>query len=166
VSAPVYSVVAYSGTGKTTILERLIPALKARGLRVAVVKHDAHDFEIDTPGKDSWRMSRAGADVSCVCSDTHAAIMENRPRRADEIIGMIRDVDIILTEGFKHGSWRKIGIVRAATGKPLPGIDGEYFAVLSDVPVEINAPRFDLHDVEGLAGLIVRDMDAQENRDS
>jgi molybdopterin-guanine dinucleotide biosynthesis protein MobB len=76
---PVYSFIAKSGTGKTTLIEKLIPELKSRGLRVAVMKHDAHEFDVDKPGKDSWRMTRAGADVTVIASATHAAVMENRP---------------------------------------------------------------------------------------
>ncbi len=83
-SIPVYSVVAWSGTGKTTILEQLIPVLKDHGLRVAVVKHDAHDFQVDEPGKDSYRMTQAGADLSVVTNDHHAAFMDSRHRSMED----------------------------------------------------------------------------------
>ncbi len=158
-SAPIYSFVAYSGTGKTSLLEQLVPILKGKGLRVAVIKHDAHDFEVDKKGKDSWRMTRAGADVCVVCSPTHAAIMENRPRSVEELLGLITDVDIILTEGYKHGPWRKIGLHRSATGKPLPEIEGEYLAVVSDVKLPVDTLIFELNDIEGLAELIISDME-------
>lgn len=157
-SIPVYSVVAYSEAGKTTLLEKLVPLLKVRGLRVAVVKHDAHEFHVDKEGKDSWRMTKAGADVSAVCSGSHAAIMENRSLSPEEMIGRIRDVDLILTEGFKQGPWPKIGLLRQAAGKSLPEIDGDYFAVLTDAPLSLAVPTLDLNDAAGLAELILGDM--------
>ena len=74
---PVYQFIALSGTGKTTFLEKLVAELKDRGLHVGVYKHDGHDFEIDRPGKDSWRMTQAGADVTLLSSASKAVIMEN-----------------------------------------------------------------------------------------
>ena len=157
---PVYSVVAFSGTGKTTLLEKLIPLLKARGLRVGVLKHNAHAFELDREGKDSWRLTKAGADVTAIANDHAAAIMENRYVPAETMISRIRDVDVILSEGLKHGPWPKIALLRFASGSPLPPAPPEgYFAVLSDRPLEISAPFFDLDDEAGLADLILRDME-------
>lgn len=161
---PVYSFVAYSGTGKTTLLEKLIPELKKRGLRLAVVKHDAHEFEIDHQGKDSWRMTQAGADVTVISSETHAAIIENRPVDTEVLLSRITDVDIILTEGYKHGRHPKIGVFREATGKPLPEVDGGYLAVMSDVPQQSEVPRFALGDIEGLANFITENMQYKGNR--
>lgn len=155
---PVYSVVAYSGTGKTTLLEKLIPEFKRRGLRVAVVKHDAHEFEIDHEGKDSWRMTKAGADVTIVACASHAAIMENRYVDTETLLSRVTDVDLILTEGFKHGSYPKIGVFREASGKPLPDVEGAYLAVLSDAPLKIDVPSLDINDIAGLADLILSDM--------
>ena len=131
---PIYSVVAYSGTGKTTLLEKLIAELKSRGLRVAVIKHDAHEFDIDHEGKDSWRFTRAGADVTVVASESKAAIMENRPVSLEGLLDKITDVDVILAEGYKSGHWPKIAVKRAATGKPLPLPAEECFAIVTDDP--------------------------------
>ena len=100
---PIVSFVAWSGTGKTTFLEKLIPALKARGLRLCVMKHDAHEFQADREGKDSWRMTRAGADVTIVTNGKHAAVFENRPVSAEALLARVEGVDLILTEGYKHG---------------------------------------------------------------
>ena len=152
---PVYSIVAWSGAGKTTLLEGLIPELKRRGLRVAVIKHDAHDFEIDREGKDTWRLTRAGADVTAIASASRAAVMENRPVSEEALLSHIRDVDLILTEGFKHGPWRKIGLRRGTFDLP----PGEYAAVVSDAPLEpgIDAPVFAIGDLAGLADWIVSD---------
>jgi molybdopterin-guanine dinucleotide biosynthesis protein MobB len=155
----IYSVVAYSGTGKTTMLEKLIPELKRRGLRVAVLKHDAHEFEVDREGKDSWRMTRAGADISAVASDTHAAIMENRPVPTEELLARLQNVDVILTEGYKHGHWPKIALLRAATGKPLPAPAEECLAIMTDVTLDTQTPCFGLDDVSALAEFIIRDME-------
>ena len=154
----IYAVVAFSGTGKTTLLEKLIPLLKERGMRVAVVKHDAHEFEIDKEGKDSWRMTRAGADVTAVASGTHAAIMENRPVSFEELLGKIDDVDIIIAEGYKHENIKKIALRRGANNKPFPVPFDECIAVMSDIPEEMEVPFFHLDDAESLANLIAADM--------
>ena len=155
----IYSIVAYSGTGKTTMLEKLIPELKRHGLRIAVLKHDAHEFEVDREGKDSWRMTRAGADISAVASATHAAIMENRPVPTEELLRRMRDVDIILTEGYKHGPWPKIAMLRGATGKPLPVPAEECLAIVTDVALETETPCFGLDDAPALAAWIIKDME-------
>ena len=159
---PVYSFIAKSGTGKTTLIEKLIPELKSRGLRVAVMKHDAHEFDVDKPGKDSWRMTRAGADVTVIASATHSAVMENRPVPADELLKGIRDVDVILTEGYQQGPWKKIGVNRAASGNALPVLADSYIAVVTDADVDVPAPRIGLDDVKALADFIVSDMSAAE----
>ena len=154
---PIYSVVAFSGTGKTTLIEKLVAELKARGLRVAVIKHDAHEFDIDHEGKDSWRFTRAGADVTVVVSGSKAAIVENRPVSLETLLRKMTDVDIILTEGYKSGGWPKIAVQRSATGKALPVPAEECFAIVSDVPEYENTPCFGLDDICGLADLIISD---------
>ena len=155
---PVYSVVAFSGVGKTTLMERLVAEIKTRGLRVAVIKHDAHEFDIDHEGKDSWRFTRAGAEVTVVVSDSKAAIMENRPVPLETLLSRVTDVDIILTEGYKHGVWPKIAVHREAAGKPVPVHADECFAVVTDVPQHTVTPCFDLDDICGLADLIINDI--------
>jgi len=155
---PIYSIVAFSGTGKTTLLEKLVTELKSRGLRVAVIKHDAHEFEIDREGKDSWRFSRAGADVTVITSEGKTAIIENRPLQLEVLLDKITDVDIILTEGYKHGKWPKIGVRREKTGNPLPVPANDCFAVVSDAPVITDRPFFGLDDVVGLADLLFKQL--------
>ena len=152
---PVFSFIAWSGTGKTTLLEKLVPALKSRGLTVAVVKHDGHDFQMDRPGKDTWRMTAAGADVTAIVSATHAAFLENRPISELDAVERITGVDVILTEGIQGGPWPKIGLCRTATGRGLKPIEGGYCLVLSDGPVETEAPVLALDDVAGLADYIM-----------
>ncbi len=152
---PVFSIVAYSDTGKTTFMEKLLPILKRRGIRVAVVKHDSHGFEIDKEGKDSYRITKAGADITGIVSEDRSVLMENRPRDMDHIFGSIQDVDIILTEGYKKGIWPKIMLHRSGTGKDLP-LDPEVcLVVVSDVPVQGAPILFDLNDVKGVANLLI-----------
>ena len=133
---PIVSFVAYSGTGKTTFLERLIPKLKARGLKIAIVKHDGHRFEIDHEGKDSDRFTKAGADVTGLISSGKAVLMENRQTDPEEFLKKIDGVDLILTEGFKQGPWPKIMLHRKGTGKPMPLLPEECLAVISDVEMQ------------------------------
>lgn len=157
-SLPVYSIVGYSGTGKTTFLINLIPELKKRGLRVAAIKHDAHEFDVDHEGKDTWRLTQAGADVTCITSATHGAIMENRPVKISTIIAGLRDIDVVVAEGFKQEDYKKIGLYRAASRRPLAEIQGEFMAVATDTPLDLDVPQFALDDYEGIAEFIVEDM--------
>lgn len=148
---PVFSFVAFSGTGKTTFLERLIPELKRLQLRVAVLKHDAHDFDIDVPGKDTHRMTDAGADVVMITSGTHAAVMENRRVEPEELIEKLTCVDMVITEGYKSGHWPKILLYRQAVGKP-PAVPPEScVAVVSDTALKTTAPCFGFDDYKELA---------------
>ncbi|NLO49475.1 MAG: molybdopterin-guanine dinucleotide biosynthesis protein B [Clostridiales bacterium] len=161
---PTYSVVAFSGTGKTTLLEKLIPELKRNGLRVGVLKHDAHDFDVDREGKDSWRLTNAGADVTAIVSAEKAVIMENRPVPVESVFRKIDNVDILITEGYKHGAWPKIALYRSASGKPLALPPEECFAVMSDTPLDIGTPLFALDDIRGLAELILCDMREKQQK--
>lgn len=159
---PIYSVAAWSGTGKTTFLEKLIPKLRKNGLRVAVIKHDAHDFEIDKEGKDTWRLTRAGADMTLISSDSKAAVMENRPVPIKTLVSYVHDVDVILAEGYKNGDWPKILIYRKAAGHE-PALDPETcFAVVTDVRMDCSAPQFGLDDAGAVAKLICRDIDRSQ----
>ena len=157
---PIYSIVAYSGTGKTTLLEKLVKELKQRGLRIAAIKHDAHEFEIDHEGKDSWRLTQAGADITAIISESKAALMENRHIEFETLLEKITEVDIILTEGYKHGKWPKIAVQRNATGKPIPIPIEDCIAIVTDTPKEKNTtdekPRFGLEDINALADLIIQ----------
>ncbi|MCI6811842.1 MAG: molybdopterin-guanine dinucleotide biosynthesis protein B [Lachnospiraceae bacterium] len=156
-SIPVLGFGAYSNTGKTTFLERLIPLLKSRGLRLAVVKHDAHDFEIDKEGKDSWRFTKAGADMTLISSATKTAIIESRPRTFEENLFMLHDVDLILVEGYKQEQLPRMGICRKAAGKGLPGSAGDYVALISDdekLTASASIPCFGLEDYEAVADFI------------
>lgn len=147
-SVPVVTFVGLSGTGKTTFLEKLIPVLKERGLRVAVLKHDAHHFEMDRPGKDTWRFTAAGADVVTISNEERFALIE-RPRqelRLEEIIARLPEVDLVLTEGYKKNNYPKIEIHRAALGRSLIAGPEELLAVVTDEPLPVSVPQLPLND--------------------
>lgn len=153
---PYFSFVAYSGTGKTTYLERLTAELKARGKRVGVVKHDAHEFQIDREGKDSWRLARAGADAVAVADGGKWALMDYRPAALEEILSRFRDVDLILVEGWHAEAKNAVVLCRAASGKPLKLDPADCVAVVSDAPLETGGtPLFPLDDPAPMAEFLL-----------
>ncbi|MEA3363375.1 MAG: molybdopterin-guanine dinucleotide biosynthesis protein B [Thermodesulfobacteriota bacterium] len=161
---PVVSIVAKSGTGKTTLLEKLIAELKLRGYRVGVVKHNAHKFNIDHEGKDSWRLTQAGADTMLITSAEKIALVKQNgaggePSLEEIAVTYCGDVDILLTEGFKRSSMPKIEVHRSECGDSLfcrgENHDPELIAVASDCPLELDVPVYDLSDAVGLCDLIV-----------
>ena len=131
---PVFAIAAYSGTGKTTFLEKLIPELKRQrpGLRIGVVKHDVHGFTVDQEGKDTRRLANAGADLTAILNDTHAAVMEHRPRSVYEILEGLSELDLIFLEGFKKEPFRKILLYRKEAGQPPAADPAECFLVIAD----------------------------------
>ena len=152
----VFSFIAWSGTGKTTYLEGLIAALKARGVRVAAVKHDGHRLDLDREGKDSWRFARAGADVVAVADAEKCAVFDYRPRALSDILGQLRDVDIVLVEGWHAEAERPILLHRAAAGKPPKLPYADCFAVVTDAPLDCgDRPTFPLDDPEKLADFLL-----------
>jgi molybdopterin-guanine dinucleotide biosynthesis protein B/molybdopterin-guanine dinucleotide biosynthesis protein len=153
---PVISVVAKSGTGKTTYLERLIPELKKRGLTLGVIKHDAHKFEIDIPGKDSWRIAQAGADIVAVSSSEKTAVIEKheQPVPLNKLVRRMRAADLILTEGYKTGFKPKIEIRRAELGNAALCADSELIAVVSDDGLSESVPVLPFAELSAMADLI------------
>ena len=157
---PLLGFVAWSGTGKTTLLERLIPLLGQRGLRLGVLKHTHHHFDMDKPGKDSHRLRQAGASQMMVASRRrHARIIETELAEADfrQLLASFdqRSLDLLLVEGFKHEHFPKIELHRAAIGKPLLfPLDRDIIAVASDQPTETALPRLDINDLEAIADFI------------
>jgi molybdopterin-guanine dinucleotide biosynthesis protein B len=155
---PIISIVGWSDSGKTTYLERLIPELLRRGYRVCAVKHDVHGFEIDTPGKDSWRLKRAGAAVSVVSGPDRIAVIADTGR--DLTLAEIRDrfvldVDLIISEGFKKDLHPKIEVFRKGVRDTLLCTrDDNLVAVAADCPVDTDVPVIDLEDVASMANLI------------
>jgi molybdopterin-guanine dinucleotide biosynthesis adapter protein len=154
---PVICFVGHSGAGKTTLIERLIPALKVRGYRVGTIKRHAHPgFEIDRPGKDTWRHAQAGSDhVVIAAPDKVASIrrVECEPTLEELVVGM-NDVDIVLAEGFKRtGTWR-IEIVRAGHSREPLCSPEEVIAWVTDLDLPAGAPIFGLEDVSSLVDFI------------
>ncbi len=145
--------------GKTTLIERLLPELAARGRRVATVKHDAHDFEIDMPGKDSWRHRQAGSHTTIIASSSKVAMVRRTDREAslDELLRLVdRSCDLVLIEGMRRSPLPKILVHRSDRNEESPDILGEVWAVITEGKTDLakDAPRFRPHDVAGLADLI------------
>ena len=157
---PVISVVGRSNVGKTTLVVKLIAELKRRGYRVATVKHDVHGFEIDTPGKDSWRHAEAGSDIVFIASAQRLAMIRRLDRELtiDEITGMARDVDILITEGYKRGDKLKIEVSRKEKGQTLLCEASELLAIASDQPFDLNVPQFDLDDPVSIVDLLEKEL--------
>lgn len=155
---PIITFVGKSGTGKTTLLEQLIPMLKAHGLRLAVLKHDAHHFEMDKPGKDTYRFTAAGADVVTISNAEKFAMIEQPPQELSlrDIIARLPQVDLVLTEGYKKSRYPKIEIHRAALHRPLLASPDELLAILTDEPVDSPAPQLALSDLSGCVQVILQ----------
>lgn len=157
---PAVSVVGRSNVGKTTLLVKLIAELKRRGYRVATVKHDAHGFQIDTPGKDSWRHAEAGSDVVFIASAQKLAMIKKIERELtiDEIRTMATDVDILITEGYKRGDKLKIEVSRRERSEQLLCDEKELLAIASDQEFAVEVPQFDLDDATGIVDLLEREV--------
>ncbi len=155
---PLISIVGKSGVGKTTLLEKLLPELKKRNVRVAVIKHHSHTTPIDVPGKDTWRFGRAGANPVVVSSPVEVARFDlvSQEKTLADIAESIRDVDLILTEGFKREAAPKIELSRTELGVDLVARTEDLVAVVSDHPIKLNLPRFDFDDAAGLAEFIAK----------
>ncbi|MCL1929116.1 MAG: molybdopterin-guanine dinucleotide biosynthesis protein B [Treponema sp.] len=158
---PILSVVGNSGAGKTVYLEKLIPELKSRGLRLGIIKNDVHGFDIDIPGKDSWRLTRAGADSIMIVSPQKMALIEHWAKKEslEQTASRIKNVDLIITEGFRTGSAPKIEIRRTASGHEPIFEPGLLFAIVSDaVAPESPCPWFPLDNPKPLADYIINYM--------
>jgi molybdopterin-guanine dinucleotide biosynthesis protein MobB len=156
------SFVAKSGTGKTTLLEKVIAELKSRGYRVGVIKHDAHRFDIDHPGKDSYRLAAAGADTTLISSPEKLALVKKHresPPIEELIATYFGDVDIVVTEGFKQSGMPKIELHRKERSDTLlcrgENHDPTLIAIASDEPLEVDVPVLDLNDPAQVAEFVV-----------
>jgi molybdopterin-guanine dinucleotide biosynthesis protein B len=157
----VFGFAAYSGNGKTTLIENLIPLLAGRGLKVSMIKHAHHAFVVDQPGKDSYRHRQAGAAEVLVSSAARWALMhelrgQDEPELA-HLLQILSPCDLVLVEGFKQEPIPKIEVHRAAAGTPLlfPE-DPCIVALATDTPVATGLPVFGLNDYAAIAGFLVR----------
>jgi molybdopterin-guanine dinucleotide biosynthesis protein B len=157
----VIGLAGWSGAGKTTLLSRVIPYLRAEGLRVSVIKHAHHNFDVDVPGKDSWVHRQAGAVEVLVSSTARWALMHElrgaSEPRLPELLGKLSRVDLVVVEGFKSEPHRKIEVHRTANGKPLlfpndPAIAG----IAADTTIETALPSAHLDDIAAIAGMMQR----------
>lgn len=152
----VICIVGKSDSGKTTLIEKLIPELKQRGFRVGTIKHSAHGFEIDQKGKDSWRHRQAGADTVAVLAPGQIAFTKRTDQSTlEDILGFFEDMDVIITEGFKRSNQAKIEIFRKGVhDHPLEGSNNNLVAYVTDAPLDTDLPLFDLDDIRALADFI------------
>ena len=163
----IFGIAGYSGSGKTTLLEKLIPQFTARGLKVAVIKHAHHGFDIDRPGKDSYRHREAGAcEVLLSCNDRWALMHERRSDAdvtLDELVARLAPCDLVLIEGFKQEPVPKLEVYRRENGKPplFPGRQ-DIVAVASDAELVTGLPQLALDDVAGIADFVMHTLQLQE----
>ena len=156
----VIGLAGWSGAGKTTLLKRLIPAITVAGFSISTIKHAHHNFDVDTPGKDSWEHRQAGAHEVLIGSAARWALMHELRGEAEpglsDLLGRLSPVDFVLVEGFKRGDHPMIEVHRQANGKPLlypetPSI----IAVVTDTSVAGPIPQVHLDDIAGVVALVM-----------
>ena len=157
----VIGLAGWSGAGKTTLLARVIPLLLGNGVRVSVIKHAHHHFDVDVPGKDSWVHRQSGATEVLVSSANRWALMHELRGAAEprlpELLKKMSPVDLVVVEGFKSDPHRKIEVHRAANGKPhLFPDDPAIVGVATDVAVETGLPVAHLDDIAAVAAMMQR----------
>jgi len=154
----------WSGSGKTTLIEQLIPHFTRRGLKVSLIKHAHHTFDVDHPGKDSYRHRQAGASEILVTSSRRWVLMHElrgaHEPSFEEQVKRISPCDLLLVEGFKHAPIPKLEVWRKETGEPLlhPN-DPHIVAVASDASIETKLPLLDLNDADGIAAFILKKLE-------
>jgi molybdopterin-guanine dinucleotide biosynthesis adapter protein len=151
--------VGWSKVGKTTFIEGLIPLLRAEGLRVAAIKHHGHDFEIDIPGKDTYRYRRAGAGTAIISSPRKVAVVrdvEEELSLRELVSAYAKDADIVIVEGYKNEPLPKIEVYRHDKGtEPICLKDPHLVAVITDRRIDVSVPQFALDDFIGVARFIL-----------
>lgn len=160
---PVLAISAWSGTGKTTLLKKLIPALCAKGVRPGLIKHTHHNMDVDKPGKDSYELRKAGAAQTMVASHQRWALMTETPDEAPLDLAYLvsrmdhSTLDLVLVEGFKHEAVAKILLFRSDAGHNVNELtlDEHVIAVASDVALSLDVPVLDLNNVDVIAEFVV-----------
>jgi molybdopterin-guanine dinucleotide biosynthesis protein B len=159
-SMKTFGFAGWSGSGKTTLIEQLIPRFTAHGLKVSLVKHAHHSFDVDHPGKDSWRHRQAGCHEVMIGSGVRWALMHELRGAPEpplqELIARMSPCDLLLVEGFKRYEMPKLEIYRAANGKPLLHPEDRHIvAVATDVRLDTPLPQLDLNDPDAVAAFVV-----------
>ena len=155
---PIVCIVGGSGSGKTTFLERLIPELTGMGLKVGTIKHHPGPFEMDIPGKDSWRHRQAGAAATVISSPRGIGMVRDvdHDHGPEELVPFLGRVDIVLAEGYKRARIAKIEIFRPEVHeRPVCARDGHLMALVTDGDVDLGVPRFAMDDARGLAEFLL-----------
>lgn len=161
---PLLAIAAWSGTGKTTLLKKLIPELCARGIRPGLIKHTHHDMDVDKPGKDSYELRKAGAAQTLVASQQRWALMVETPEEPELDLAYlvsrmdVSTLDMVLVEGFKHEPVAKILLFREGCGHRAEElvIDEHVVAVASDVPLAVDVPLLDINDIQQLTEFVTQ----------
>lgn len=158
-----YGVAGWKNAGKTGLMERLVAEITRRGFTVSTVKHAHHSFDVDHPGKDSFRHREAGAAEVLLASRNRVALMQELRDAPEpplsELLARLRPVDLVLVEGYKRDAHPKVEAHRAATGNPLIAPeDPTIRAVASDVPLVLDRPVFDLNDTAAIADFILAEV--------
>ncbi len=161
---PLLAIAAWSGTGKTTLLKKLIPELCARGIRPGLIKHTHHDMDVDKPGKDSYELRKAGAAQTLVASQQRWALMVETPEEPELDLAYlvsrmdVSTLDMVLVEGFKHEPVAKILLFREGCGHRAEElvIDKHVVAVASDVPLAVDVPLLDINDIQQLTEFVTQ----------
>ncbi len=162
--AAIVSFVGISHSGKTTLIEKVLPELTGRGYRVATIKHTAEEAAMDAPGKDTWRHIEAGSSATAIGSDTRIVLIKPVKEKStvEEMARLLgEDYDIIITEGFKKGKYPKIEVHRKENGAPLKGTDN-LVAVATDEPMNVTVPQFSINDPKAVADFIEKEFIAPQ----
>ena len=160
---PIICIAGRSRTGKTTLIEKLIPVLKERGYRIGTIKHSHHIFEMDKTGKDSWRHKDAGAETVIIASPGKIAMVKNDHEGSlDSLVDYFSEMDLVITEGYKGEKKPKIEVVRAARHQEaLLAEDPKLIAIVTDVNMSVKVPVFGMEDIAQLADFIEQNIIAE-----
>lgn len=161
---PALAITAWSGTGKTTLLKKLIPALCEQGIRPGLIKHTHHNMDVDKPGKDSYELRKAGAAQTIVASSQRWALMTETPDEPELNLAYLvsrmdaSTLDLVLVEGFKHEAISKILLFRQGCGHREEEliIDKHVIAIASDVPLTVAVPLLDINDIAQISAFVMR----------
>ena len=157
----IFGFAGFSGSGKTTLIEQLIPLFVARGLRVSLIKHAHHSFDVDQPGKDSYRHRHAGASEVLITSSRRWVLMHELRGEAepsiDDVVRRMSPCDLLLVEGFKRSAIPKLEIYRSVVGEPLlHPHDAHIVAIATDAPLATHLPVLDLNRPEAVAEFVLK----------